>query len=73
MHGTSPPYGPRLVRKFSPHEPETNRSALRGTNHDQIVAQLRSSSAWVRRALILHGLAATYSSGSCGRHRLLAP
>ena len=29
MYGTRPLYGPRLVRKFSSHEPQTSRSARR--------------------------------------------
>jgi hypothetical protein len=35
-------YGPRLVRKFSPHELQTSRSTSRDSGYDQIVAQLRS-------------------------------
>ena len=40
MYGTRPLYGPRLVRKFSTHEPETSRSARRAPHEPAIESQL---------------------------------
>jgi hypothetical protein len=42
MYGTTPLYGPCLVRKFSFGEPKTCRSATRDTGHSQNMAQVRS-------------------------------
>ena len=41
IYGTRPLYGPHLMRKFSSHELQANRSAPRDTGHGQIMAQLR--------------------------------
>lgn len=43
MYGTRPLYEPRLVRKFSSHELQTQRSAQRTPQEPQIVSQLGST------------------------------
>ncbi len=41
MYGTTPLYGPRLVRKSSLRKPETRRSTTRDTRYGEIADQLR--------------------------------
>jgi hypothetical protein len=69
MYGTRPLYGPRLVRKFSTHEPETSRSAQRAPHEPAIVSQLRAAVRFAqgrpRSATVLLGTAhATRRSAS---------
>jgi hypothetical protein len=60
MYGTRPLHRPRLVRKFSPYELQTQRSARRDSREPAIVSQLRSAAnAW----------SSSRSTGSADRSR----